>query len=101
MVERLRARDGDKCWLCARPLKMTATKQSRRISIEHLHPRSLGGGDEIDNLVLCHGHCNRHLRDHPREKKIKIQAKWLRETARVLKKARKRKAKQPPTPVTV
>lgn len=101
MVERLRARDGDKCWLCARPLKMTATKQSRRISIEHLHPRSLGGGDEAANLVLCHHHCNLHLRDRTLETKLKMQTKWHRETERVLKKARKRKAKQPPTPAAV
>lgn len=83
MIARLRSRDGDNCWLCARPLSKKMSKLSKRTSIEHLNPRALGGGDEVENLVLCHHHCNVHLGDRPPEKKVKIRAKWHRETARI------------------
>ena len=33
-------------------------------TIEHRIPKSSGGSDELDNLVLCHVGCNRHLADH-------------------------------------
>jgi 5-methylcytosine-specific restriction endonuclease McrA len=78
-------RDGPSCWLCNRTLSMQATNPGKRITLEHLTPRSAGGDDRLANLVLCHAACNRHLRDHPAEKKIRIRAKWHRETARVLR----------------
>lgn len=80
-VATLRERDGGDCWLCARPLSRVATRPGRRTTLEHLTPRCHGGGDGLDNLVLCHAACNRHLRDHPREKKLKIRDKWHRERA--------------------
>lgn len=49
---------------------------------EHLVPKKLGGTDELSNLVLCHRHCNAHLRDHPKAKKLEIQAKWHAEFAK-------------------
>lgn len=75
-------RDGDACWLCTRPLSRHSTRPGRRISLEHLTPRATGGGDGLDNLVLCHAACNRHLRDHLAEKKRRIREKWHREAAR-------------------
>ena len=69
---KLRARDGENCWLCARPIKAGAG------SIEHLIARINGGSDEIGNLVLCHRGCNTHLADRTVEKKIKMRIKWHR-----------------------
>lgn len=75
-------RDGHACWLCTRPLSRAATRPGRRISLEHLTPRVVGGDDRLDNLVLCHAACNRHLGERPVAKKLEIQAKWHREAKR-------------------
>lgn len=82
-VERLAARDGDSCWLCSLALTSRQPNHPKCTTIEHLTPRCAGGGDELENLVLCHKACNAHLRDHPREKKLTIRAKWHAEAARV------------------
>lgn len=82
-IAMLRKRDGGSCWLCALPLLPHAPRGGKRTSIEHLVPRALGGGDALENLVLCHEACNRHLRDHPAEKKARIRDKWHRERARI------------------
>lgn len=78
----LRARDGPLCWLCARPFAPAATRLGRRPSLEHLVPRRHGGGDGLDNLVLCHVGCNRHLGDRPLEKKLRMRERWRRAAAR-------------------
>lgn len=50
---------GDRCWLCGGPIDMTASKRSPLgLSIDHVRPRSMGGGDDIDNLRPAHFHCN-------------------------------------------
>ncbi|HEY0313297.1 MAG TPA: hypothetical protein VGC56_12475 [Allosphingosinicella sp.] len=87
-VRALLKRDGRHCWLCNRPLAATTPKEGRRTTLEQLIPRCMEGGDGLDNLVLCHAACNRHLRDHPPEKKRKIREKWHRETARVIARRR-------------
>lgn len=33
----------------------------RSATIEHLQPKAEGGTCELDNLVLCHKGCNKHL----------------------------------------
>ena len=86
-VATLLERDGPACWLCTRPLSRNATKPGRRITLEHLVPRAAGGGDGLDNLVLCHAACNGHLKDRPAEKKRKIREKWHREADRVRRRA--------------
>lgn len=75
-------RDGSLCWLCNRSLLKIGEAKNRKITLEHLTPRALGGTDDCDNLVLCHPACNRHLADRPVQKKHEIRAKWHRETAR-------------------
>lgn len=77
-MAKLHARDGPDCWLCKHPIPAAPKKQGRRASIEHLCPRSLGGSDALDNLVLCHQSCNRHLADRPVEQKRKMREKWHR-----------------------
>ena len=76
MIARLLSRDGSQCWLCARPLRDPPKRPNKRISLEHLKARSLGGDDSEANLVLWHQHCNAHLRDRPLERKLRMRKKW-------------------------
>jgi len=56
----LRARDGDNCQRCRRPLRFDLPPgHDLAPRIEHLPPKPNGGTNEIDSLCLCHGHCNR------------------------------------------
>lgn len=95
-IERLRARDGDACWLCNRTLDFIAVPNSKKApTVEHLVAKSLGGSDAIDNLVLCHPGCNLHLADRSLEEKKKLRAKWHANTAKVLAASAKAQAKPP------
>jgi hypothetical protein len=76
MIARILARDGPDCWLCGYPMPDPPKRLNKRRSLEHLTARVLGGKDEEGNLVVCHQHCNGHLREHPREKKLAIREKW-------------------------
>ena len=60
-------RDGDACWFCALPMGADCT-------IEHLVPRSKGGGNRLDNYALAHAACNRRAADLPLVKKIELRA---------------------------
>lgn len=83
-VEQVRARDGDGCWLCTRPLDFTAVPNSKNApTIEHLLAKSLGGGDQLANLVLCHKACNLHLADRPVAKKEEMRVKFHINAAKI------------------
>lgn len=70
----LRARDGDLCWRCNRPMRFEGPPNcGRAATIEHYLPRSKGGGDELDNLRLCHVGCNRHLANHEPAQKERMR----------------------------
>jgi len=74
LVERLRKRDGGRCWLCDRPIDFKAEPNSARApSLEHLIPQSREGPDTLDNLALCHPPCNRELGDLSLREKIKMR----------------------------
>ena len=78
-VDRLRSRDGDLCWLCTEPFDFRPeAKKTRRPTLEHLQPKSLGGTNDLSNLRLCHDHCNRQLADRPRQDKERIREKRIR-----------------------
>lgn len=78
-VERLRARDGDLCWLCGKHIDFNAKPNSAKAwSIEHLIPTCRGGPGTLENLVLCHPPCNRILRDRPLKDKIKLRERRQR-----------------------
>ncbi len=78
-VDRLRARDGDKCWLCNKPMSFEAKPNSPSAwSIEHLIARSLNGPDILDNLVLCHPGCNRILGVRPLANKVELRERRRR-----------------------
>lgn len=82
-IARLRARDGDACWLCGRTMDFEAPPGSRKApSREHLLARSLGGRSTLDNLVLCHPGCNRQLGTRAVEDKRRMRAKRLAGDAR-------------------
>jgi 5-methylcytosine-specific restriction endonuclease McrA len=53
-VNRLRKRDGDRCWLCHD--KFTA---QRPATIDHAIPKGRGGTNHLSNLRLAHASCNR------------------------------------------
>jgi 5-methylcytosine-specific restriction endonuclease McrA len=81
-VERLRARDGGRCWLCEKPINFKAEPNSERApSIEHLIPKCRDGSNEMENLVLCHPPCNGRLDNLPLVEKIKLRDQ-LRDEAR-------------------
>lgn len=70
----IRARDGDDCWRCHRPMRFEGPPNcGKAATIEHITPRSKGGTDDLDNLRLCHVGCNRHLADHPPEQKERMR----------------------------
>ena len=78
-IDRLRARDGDHCWLCLKPMDFAARPNSSKAwSIEHLIPTCRGGPGTLENLVLCHPPCNRILRDRPLKDKIKLRERRQR-----------------------
>ena len=53
------ATHGTTCYVCRGPIDMTRTyPDPLSASVEHVVPRSLGGGDDIDGLRLSHLHCN-------------------------------------------
>ncbi len=52
-------RDGFQCVYCG------AASTEARLEIDHVHPRSRGGGNSLDNLVTACAECNRGKRDTP------------------------------------
>jgi len=73
-IAALRARDGDKCWRCHHPMRFEEPLNAgKAATIEHLVPRVHGGTGHMDNLVLCHVGCNRHLGTNSREQKERMR----------------------------
>lgn len=56
---RILARDNFTCRYCGR------CAPNVELEVDHIHPRSLGGGDEPDNLVTACHDCNNGKRDVP------------------------------------
>ena len=52
--ERVRLRAERRCEYCHSPERVSAS----RFEIDHIHPRSLGGSDDFDNLALACQRCN-------------------------------------------
>ena len=81
--EQIHARDGDDCWWCFRSMDFsTKPRKSQSPTIEHLQPKALGGGNSLDNLVLCHPGCNRQLADRPRLEKVRLRNRRMRRMER-------------------
>jgi 5-methylcytosine-specific restriction endonuclease McrA len=60
---RLVERDGGHCVWCSTPL----THTSLHATVDHIHCRSHGGGDALDNLVLACVPCNNKRSNSPAE----------------------------------
>jgi hypothetical protein len=56
-------RDGSCCYYCGRHLGVDMT-------IEHLHEKSRGGSDRIENLRLTHEYCNNAVQGLTVEEKL-------------------------------
>lgn len=80
--EQILARHGDACWLCNGKLDFGLdAPESKRPTIEHLQPKSLGGGNDPDNLRLCHQSCNLRLSNKTLAEKERIREKFRLDTA--------------------
>jgi hypothetical protein len=76
--DQIRARDGDKCWLCGGKLDFKAEPNSSKAPTrEHLLAQSLGGTSDLANLVLCHPGCNKQLGNRRVAEKEKMRANRL------------------------
>lgn len=54
---RLKARDGHRCAYC-RSSEAAEIRQGRSLHLDHLTPKSEGGKDKVDNLILACQRCN-------------------------------------------
>ena len=78
-LTRLRARDGDHCWLCGKPIDFDAKPNSAKApSIEHLISQSRDGTGIFENLALCHPGCNRILANRTLQDKIRLRERRRR-----------------------
>ena len=78
-VDMLRARDGDHCWLCCKPIDFAAKPNSPKAwSVEHLLSRCHDGPDTLENVVLCHPPCNRIIGCRPLKDKIRLRERRRR-----------------------
>ena len=76
-IDRVRLRDGERCWLCDGKLDFGAVPSSARApTIEHLIAKTHGGTNADDNLVLTHPGCNKQLGTRPVEDKRRLRAKY-------------------------
>src|SRR5688500_6705365 len=79
--EQIFALHGDACWLCNGRLDFSPdAAPSKKPTIEHLRAKSLGGGNELDNLRLCHPKCNERLSNKTLSEKESMRAKFRRDT---------------------
>ncbi|MEQ7873856.1 HNH endonuclease [Sphingomonas sp. ASV193] len=92
-IDRLRARDGDHCWLCGAVIDFAATPNSAKAwSVEHLLAKEYGGTEKLENLALCHPPCNRLLANRPVVDKVRLREKRRREAWRAAIKGKVLKA---------
>lgn len=54
LFQSLRQRAGSRCEYCHYPEILSSSP----LSVDHLQPQSLGGGDDLDNLALACRRCN-------------------------------------------
>ncbi len=64
-------RDGGKCFFCHKPLKF------EKVTIDHYLPKSLGGTDEIFNLVISCKGCNGQKKNIIPENVEKKHLEWF------------------------
>jgi 5-methylcytosine-specific restriction endonuclease McrA len=52
LIAAIRKRDGTSCWICGRPCRDEET------TLDHVVPKSKGGGNGLTNLRIAHQCCN-------------------------------------------
>jgi 5-methylcytosine-specific restriction endonuclease McrA len=58
-IRRLVERDGCRCWICDEPIDLALDPgDARARSLDHIHPWSLRGSNDLSNLRLAHRDCN-------------------------------------------
>lgn len=72
--KRIIARDGSDCWFCGRQM-------GEDVTLEHLVPRSRGGGNDSANLVLAHRQCNAAAANLSISEKVEMRGRLRREVA--------------------
>jgi hypothetical protein len=81
--DQLRASHGENCWWCLKPMDFSPKARATQVpTIEHLQPKALGGGNELDNLRLCHPGCNKQLADRTRAEKERLRERRIRRLER-------------------
>jgi hypothetical protein len=90
-VNALRARDGDDCARCRRPVRFDLTEgHDQGAKLELVDPAAAGGDEDIGNFRLCHRRCNAPGLDHTSEVTERMRRK---NEAALLSKSRKRTKK--------
>lgn len=86
----LRARDGDQCARCRRPMRFDLPAgHDSGAKVEPIMPPAKGEGEALDNLRLCHSRCNVSGIDHTDA--VLARARIKNEAA-LFAKARKKRA---------
>ena len=73
MKEKLWERQGGRCYFCNKRL------HCNEANTDHLQPKSRGGGNGINNRVLCCILINRWFADMPYYEKMALTRKWRKE----------------------
>jgi hypothetical protein len=85
-LDALRARDGDDCARCRRPLRFDLPAgHDQSATVEALRP----GSKALDNFRLCHPRCNVSGLDHTEEVAARVR---LKAEAALFARGRKKKA---------
>ena len=87
-VEALRSRDGDDCRRCRRPMRFDLPRGHDLAPA--VEPLGGTGGEDLANLCLCHGRCNRTMIDATTEVKERMR---IKSEAALLSKSRSRRSK--------
>ena len=70
----MRARDGDNCWRCHKPMRFGAPfNVGKAATVEHLLALANGGTWALDNLRLCHQGCNKFLGTYSPDQKERMR----------------------------
>jgi hypothetical protein len=77
--EAIHKRDGDNCWRCHQPMDFSEPRDKKKsATIEHLTAKTNGGTLALDNVVLCHRGCNKHLGTNTPEHKERMRLRRVK-----------------------
>lgn len=47
------------CELCKEPIPKNRKNKNRKLTFDHIDPKSKGGNGDLENLQIAHARCNR------------------------------------------